>query len=46
MIELGDENTQLRFDEEGITITTQAEGVPLQFRLDEDGLSLEEGDEP
>jgi len=46
VIELGDENTQLRFDEEGITITTQAEGVPLQFRLDEDGLSLEEGDEP
>ena len=41
VIPLDDKGSELRFDEDGITITTEAEGFPIQFRLDEDGLQIE-----
>ncbi|MEM6856678.1 MAG: transglycosylase domain-containing protein [Pseudomonadota bacterium] len=41
VIPLDDKGSELRFDEDSITITTEAEGVPIQLRLDEDGLQIE-----
>ncbi|MEO1730443.1 MAG: transglycosylase domain-containing protein [Pseudomonadota bacterium] len=45
VIELDDKGTQLRFEEGAITIVTEAEGIPLELRLDEDGLTIEEDDD-
>ena len=40
VIPLDDKGSQIRFDEDGITLSTEAEGFPLEFRLDEEGLRL------
>ncbi len=44
-IELDDNGSELTFEEDGVRVTTEIEGVAVQFRLDEDGLSVE-ADEP
>ncbi|MEM1195162.1 MAG: transglycosylase domain-containing protein [Pseudomonadota bacterium] len=41
VLPLDDKGSQIRFDEDGVTITTEADGFPLEFRLDEDGLRIE-----
>jgi penicillin-binding protein 1A len=40
-IPLDDDGSRLRIREGELTVSTQIEGVPLEFRLDEDGLSVE-----
>jgi len=40
VIPLGDEGTALRFEEEGVVLSQ--DGVPVEVRLDEDGLTIEE----
>ncbi|MEL7199184.1 MAG: transglycosylase domain-containing protein [Pseudomonadota bacterium] len=44
-IPLDDNGTELRFDPDGITLTTEVDGVSVDFRLDEDGIALEPGGE-
>ncbi len=45
-IELDENGSTLRFDEDGITLSTETdEGIPIELRLDEDGFRLE-GDPP
>ena len=43
-IELDDNGTELTFDEDGVTVTADIEGLPVEFRLDEDGLTVEPGE--
>ncbi|MEM7665671.1 MAG: transglycosylase domain-containing protein [Pseudomonadota bacterium] len=40
-IPLDENGSELRFGEDGVTITTEVEGVPVEFRLGEDGLEVE-----
>ncbi|GAA4644255.1 transglycosylase domain-containing protein [Pontixanthobacter gangjinensis] len=43
-IPIGENGSRLRIDEdEGITLSTEVEGVPLEFRLDENGIGVEPG---
>jgi len=35
------ENGDVRVDEDGLTVTTEIEGIPVEFRLTEDGLQIE-----
>lgn len=42
----GDGNTTLRIDQQGATISTDVEGVPLDIRLDEQGLRVAPAGEP
>jgi len=37
VIPLGDDGSELRIDEDGITFSGEIDGVPLELRLDEDG---------
>ncbi len=39
-IPLGNDGSQIGFDENGAVLTTQVEGVPLEIRLDEDGVAI------
>ncbi len=45
-IPLDDQGTELRFDPEGVTLTTQVDGVSVDLRLDENGLIVEPDDGP
>ncbi|MEM6909072.1 MAG: transglycosylase domain-containing protein [Pseudomonadota bacterium] len=40
-IPLDDGGSQLRFDPDGVTITTEIDGANVEFRLDEDGLGVD-----
>ncbi|WP_119084665.1 transglycosylase domain-containing protein [Altererythrobacter sp. B11] len=42
-IPLGDDSTRLRIEQGGATISTSVDGVPLDLRLDQQGLSLTPG---
>ncbi|MEM7702112.1 MAG: transglycosylase domain-containing protein [Pseudomonadota bacterium] len=46
VIPLDDNGSQIRFDEDGITIDAEIEGVPLQLRLDEDGNLIDPRSDP
>ncbi|MEL6541532.1 MAG: transglycosylase domain-containing protein [Pseudomonadota bacterium] len=46
VIPLDDKGSQIRFDEDGITINADIEGIPLEFRLDEDGNLIDPRREP
>ena len=43
-IPLGEDGTALRFEDEGIVLSQ--DGVPIELRLDEDGLRVEEVPRP
>jgi penicillin-binding protein 1A len=40
-IPLGDDGSRLRVRDNGVVISTDVEGVPLDLRIDRDGLALE-----
>ncbi|MEO9463430.1 MAG: transglycosylase domain-containing protein [Marinomonas sp.] len=44
-IPLGNDGSQIGFDEDGAVITTQVEGVPLEIRLDEEGVAINSPEE-
>ncbi|MEP3049961.1 MAG: transglycosylase domain-containing protein [Erythrobacter sp.] len=43
-IEIDEDGSQLRIEDNGFSITTNVEGLPVEFRLDEDGLNIETAD--
>ncbi|KWV90556.1 transglycosylase domain-containing protein [Erythrobacter sp. YT30] len=40
-IPLDDQGTEMRFDPDGVTLTTEVDGVSVDLRLDENGLAVE-----
>ena len=40
-VPLDEDGSRLRFDENGVRIETEIEGVPLDFRIDENGIGVE-----
>ena len=40
-IPLDENGSRLRFEEDGVILNTEVEGMPLEFRLDENGLAVE-----
>ncbi len=45
VIPLDDKGSEIRFDEDGITIDAEIEGVPLRLRLDENGELIDDFDD-
>ena len=47
-IPLGDDRSRVRIDGEGVTVSTDVGGIPLDLRVDEDGIGIAPGqdDEP
>ncbi|MEL6239631.1 MAG: penicillin-binding transpeptidase domain-containing protein, partial [Pseudomonadota bacterium] len=41
VIPLDEGGSQVRFEDDGVTLTTEVEGVPIELRLDNNGLRLE-----